>query len=402
MSEFWRRVSNVLELVIYWKRYESFEGCSLATGDLSVTEAIPLVRMQKLIEATEMNSNREYAQIIDPSKCYRSYHPYPSLDTIENEVDTPEMNEQFEKRMQKLVVSNEKFEKISALTHLNSYDLFLHKALILSLNMISYFDSEKWSGYYDEGDTYENCCLISQGLFSKDSSDSKALGLMIDMNQDQDFTQFNQVASNYIAISIVLNEWNYRNFAIPDHVQYLCFQFGRLSYFYEGSELYANFLSEQEVFPNVRDLTIRMDTFLDDSYWDFVKTIENNIISGINRKRFPKLVRLSLQGFSLMDNLMELDILSELPYVEIISHSKDYNFNVIPNWSQRRVHDFIKHRFLEKDSLIHHFITHANINRLGQDADYESIKEFYDLSLGKFVASISHSSIAEYYTNCSE
>ena len=69
MDEFWKRVSNFLELAVYWKRYQSFEGFPLARGDVTVDSSIPIVKMQKLIEAVEMNSNRAYNDIIDPSMC---------------------------------------------------------------------------------------------------------------------------------------------------------------------------------------------------------------------------------------------------------------------------------------------------------------------------------------------
>ncbi|EFC38750.1 predicted protein [Naegleria gruberi] len=403
MNEFWRRVSNVLEMVVYWQRFASSEGLSLAKGDISVGESIGYVKMQKLIETTEMNCNREYADIIDTSECIDSWGgANVDITEIENEFDTHEVNQQFERRIQQLMFSNEKFEKIEEHNQILAYDLFLHKALMLSLDMISHFDSEKHSGYYNSYDTFENCCLISKGLFTQNFSDTKALGLMVDLNNLQDFSIFKQMASNYIALSINLNEWTYQGFSIPDHIQYLCFRFSTITYFDEGALLYSNFLEEEGVFPNVRDLTIRYDC---PEYCENIENyekIEKNIIAGLTRKRFPKLLRISLQGFSILERFLECDLLREIPYVEIIPQSMDIQYEPITNWSEGKVHNLVKKHFIENESLIHHLVMHANISRVSGDADYDSIKEYYDLSIGRFVASISHSSFVEYFDKCYE
>ncbi|EFC47667.1 predicted protein [Naegleria gruberi] len=405
MHDFWKKVSNVLEMVVYWKRYQTFEGFSLAVGDITVDESVAQVKMQKLIEATEMNSNREYNQIIDPSMCEKnSYYFGVDLDLIPNDFTDGEVNTLFEERVQKLMVSESKFEKIRAITQLEPYDLFLHKALILALDMVSYFDSERHMSYstYNCYDTFEKCCLISKGLFTRNMSD-RSLGLLIDLENEREETVnlFEKLEPIYVAISIHITPDHYQHFTAPKHAQFLCLAFAH--FLNETPCPYENFLEGQE-FPNVRDLTIKMPPIENNYYFKIdTKQVEKNILSSITRKRFPKLLRISIQGCSRIDNLLELEIFSELMYVEIIPQKMGDDYNYILNWSERRVHNFINHQFIEKDSsLIHQLVVHANIVRNSADANYDSIKEFYDMSRGKFVPCISRSSINEYYDRCYE
>ena len=401
MGDFWKEVSNILEMVVYWKRYQSFGGFSLARGDISVYESIPFVKMQKLIEAVEMNSNREYKDIIDKSKCNGYSFEDVDLNEIENEFIDEDVNKLFEERVQKLMVSESKFEKIKQITQLDPYDLFLHKALILSLDMVSYFDSERHSGEscYE---TLERCYLFSKGLFTDNFMDSSSLGLLIDLeyNFEEDSIIFETLQPIYVAISINFNK-NYQQFTIPKHAQFLCFSFVTS---YETGEEYDNFLEGHEEFSNVRDLTIRFPS-TENNYYLQIDTgkLERNILSAITRKRFPKLLRISIQGCNSLDDLVNYEILSELMYVEIINTRRNQDYEKIHNWSERRVHNFVNRLFIEKkDSLIHQLVLYANIVRCNPDANFDTIKEYYDMSREKFVACISHSSINEYYDRCYE
>ncbi|EFC50091.1 predicted protein [Naegleria gruberi] len=400
MHDYWKKVSNVLEMVVYWKRYQSFEGFSLARGDISVYDSVSLVKMQKLIEATEMNSNREYSQIIDPSMCGFHYQIPVDLDGIPNDFANEEVNKLFEERVDTLMISESKFEKIKSITQLEPYDLYLHKAFILVLDMITYFDSERFKNdSYMYWDTLERSCLISKGLVSSNPTD-RSLGFVIDMETDiESLMLLRQLEPTCVALSINFTSEHYQQFVIPNkYAQFLCFSFQIPN---ETSTEYDNFLDGQE-FPNVIDLTIRLASS-DSNYYFKIDTerLERNILSAITRKKFPKLLRISIQGCSCIYKLLEQEIFSELAYVEIIPQT-DRDMELY-NWSERRVHNFINHHFIEKDhSLIHQLVVHAKIVRNDPDAKYDTIKELYDMSRGKFAACISHSSINEYYDRCYE
>ncbi|EFC37304.1 predicted protein [Naegleria gruberi] len=302
------------------------------------------------------------------------------------------------------MISKSKFEKIKELTQLDPYDLFLHKALILSLDMVSYFDSERYKGenhyYYS---TLERCCLISEGLFTDNFTDTNSLGLLIDLEigySAEDLTVFEEIHPCFVAISINFNS-NYLHLTVPKHAQYLCFSFADP---YDNTEEYESFLEGQDEFPNVRDLTIKFPNTQNNKYLGIdTADVENNILSAITRKRFPKLLRLSIQGSVSMENLDNYGIFSELLYVEIINNRRRADdYVIVKYWTERTVHSFIKQQFIEKDSLIHQLVLYANICRNYPDADYNSIKEYYDMSKEKFVPCIAHSSVNEYYDRCYE
>ncbi|EFC48652.1 predicted protein [Naegleria gruberi] len=396
MDEFWLKVSNMLEMAVYWRRYETSKGATLAQGDITAIDSIPYVQMQKLIEATEMNLNREYTDIIDPSMCREHWHN--SNIKKKNDVNTELMHQEFVKRFEKLIISQEKYEKIRKVTQLDSYDLFLHKSFIISLDMISYFDSERSNSGYSSFSTETQCQLFNKGLFSL-KPNPNSLGLIISHAENSE--EVLNIDSKFIAISISNSEWAEKQFTnIPNTVQYLCLEFNHHSYSGYKSLIDKRLFDENDpVFPNVRDLTIRIGYPEDDDYFLHNLVIEKNILSGITRTRFPKLIRISICGFGSMESLLDCEILSQLPYVEIIQFSHGYDYELTRHWSERKVHELVTRH---QDSLIHHLVVHACISRINNDADYGSIKEYYNLSKPKFVASISHSSFNEYYENCFE
>ncbi|EFC39284.1 predicted protein [Naegleria gruberi] len=387
MQEFWLKVSNIFEMTLYLRRYDSYSGLQLARGDINEEETLKMANLQKLIERTEMGVNSEYRNIVELNNIFSTYGFTIDFNQMENEYYDWDVEEIFDHRFAKLMVDNEKMQRIEKNLSLGSYELFLHKALILSLEMISYFDSERNSSY-NEFSTLEECQLMNLGLLTSLSStlNSNAIGLMVSSSDAKDNLLF---SNRFIAMSIEISQEESEKFQIPNSVLFLSLILG-------GDSDWTNvkFLEDCS-FQNVIDLTIKMPQFLDD-------TAEKNILQGITRSRFPKLVRLSVKYVSLLENIFTLDIVGGLLYLEILTQLPHNRWDSTNYFSSGMVHKMIQDNLIEKDSLMHHLITNANMLAKNPDADYNSVESYYEITKEKFVASISHSSINEFYNPSTE
>src|SRR3989338_6269178 len=114
-EEFWLRVSNFFEMIVYWKRCESLSGMSLGQGDITLYEAVKMVKIQKLIQSTEVNVNLEYSELISHSDCRK--HCYSGISTPTedaeylkskvNEIETLKMNEESKLRVKNLMIDQD-------------------------------------------------------------------------------------------------------------------------------------------------------------------------------------------------------------------------------------------------------------------------------------------------------
>ena len=372
---YWLHVSNMFELVMNDRRYRDYQSLELGKGDLYPSEVIRMANMQILIEATELGKKIEYTDALSSSNDYRGNRP--ELEDMVNNDDPIQITREYEKRLKKFIMQPEKYHRVKEKVSITSYELFMFKAIMLCLDMISYFDVETDQLYMDTDtvrfmtarENYDTCLAIdSQWGFTGEA--------LLASFQNPELTDTDPLSLNTI--------------------QYLTIDI---------QEPYCTPRSLlNRVFPNVKYLRVIFSSKQACSYEEELEDANERFmfVELINKKIFPKLVHLSVREISKTSYIFESEILDQLLYLDIVQCESFQNGYKKTSWTCEDGLTSQYPKLLTENNLMHHLILHGNIHHYTLDVSQEVLEEYYNSTKNHFVASLSHSSINSFYDNCYE
>ena len=259
-----------------------------------------------------------------------------------------------------------------------SYELFVFKAIILSLDMVSYFD-------------VENACMDGWDLMLvvKQMTALEYYDTPLALESERN------CGEGALLTTIVNPAWDTMDPKSYNTIQYL-------TIYLQDQNCNVNSLSDR-VFPNVKYLRLVFDK---DFYWYQGRTLSTDtgsmLVDLFKKQTFPKLIHLSVRGLQTLSNLFEIEILDQLLYFDITGNDRDC-YSRTSTWHGQNGLNSLYPKLLTDNNLMHHLILQGIIHHYWpQDVTTEILKQYYNSTKDHFVASLSHSSINHYYQNCYE
>ena len=343
----------------------------LGRGDLTPDEVVEMAEIQILLEATELGKKIEYSDTLKRG-CL-------DLEIMVNDADPIQIMQEYEKRLKTFIVQPEKYNRVKEKVPITSYELFVFKAIMLSLDMVSYFD-------------VENACTKGWdlSLIVKQMTDLEYYDTPLALESECN-------CGEGALLTTIVNP----ALGAVDPKSYNTIQY--LTIYIQDQNCNVNSLFER-VFPNVKYLRLVFDK---DFYWyqGFTSRSDTGsmLVDLLKKQTFPKLIHLSVRGLQTPSNLFEIEILDQLLYFDITGNDRDSNNNRNSTWSGENGLNSLYPKLLTDNNLMHHLILQGIIHHYWpQDVTKEILEQYYNSTKDHFVASLSHSSINHYYLNCNE
>ncbi|KAF0979753.1 hypothetical protein FDP41_000906 [Naegleria fowleri] len=367
----------MLELIIHFKRQSNYDSMSLAHGDLNAEEAEEMANIQILYQQIEMGKCVNYSDTMQDGSGDHNYFEHYYRDHVEslrNENIHPEaIAEEYEHRLRLLVMNMDKYEKVKSLH--SSFELFLMKAHILSLGMLKHFDVES-----------QNRGRFETALVNEEFHDSFKFPHVANI------CEHDLVGHEGQCLVACVKEFWPNSEIYSSAIQFLSI----------GFDEYFGTCFEKIFFPNVKYLRIVIGN---DQYYRSEESIqdEKQLFSSLNKKAFSKLCHLSVTGIFDIEHLCLSGILDQLLYLDIVPYPYDANgYERKQHWNENGMPKFIQALTKEKCPLLHQLIVHATIHCKWPEITRDQMRNFYESTKNKFVASLAHSSIEDYYSTCYE
>ncbi|KAG2389626.1 hypothetical protein C9374_014186 [Naegleria lovaniensis] len=381
MEKYWLTLSNMLDLIIYLKRKPN--SLSLVQGDFNAIEAEEMANIQILYQNVEFGKCVKYSEtIMDGNSSWYASNYIDHIRSLKDENDVELIALNYEERLRLVVMSFDKYEqvKMQMKGKISSFELFLMKAHILSLGMLEHFDVEQYHSY---NQNYMD--LVHEDFY--DNLTFPHVASRCDYSLDENQAEKSVVAS-------VKEFWPNKDMLPSSAIQFLSV----------GFDEYFGSCFDDIVFPNVKYLRIVIGH---EQYSRTEESIqaEKQLFSALTSKAFPKLCHLSVKGIYNLQTLSQCEILQQLLYLDVIPFPYDEGSSFKLLWNENEMPTLIQLLTRETCPVAPHLIqliVHGSINCKWSDLTWDRLKEFYQTTRNKFVASLSHSSIQEFYSTCCE
>ncbi|KAL9648988.1 hypothetical protein ABK040_008367 [Willaertia magna] len=400
---YWLNKINFYEKYLYWIRTRYIDNLQLGQGDLTCEEIKEMCKIQTLIQKVERGLIKEEKDAInleeilndeeyDKIKIEKNTNKNLTKESIES------VNENLLKRLKLLEFTKEEF-----IYKNNIFQYFYFKILILSLKLFKNFDTDNDNAW---GVTYSDKSLFSEkylNIYNDKDNNTDNLnnlpkyGAVVDEDLSwQNFISNTVTTNNNCNNELMKKLQNYcyihfknvtffNNLHFPENIKFLSF-----SFLIDDMEK-DKILLDDFTFNGVNYLRIGVMSDYDTIDSDFNCKILNNLLQ---LTKFPNLKHLVLYGFSIFDNLLESDLISQINTLEIANSYSE----------KKQLINFINQLKKNKQKFknLKQVIIQLEIDSRRSTFNYLELKQYYNDLLSGVLTSIGFSTIMRYYYSCSE
>ncbi|KAL9643006.1 hypothetical protein ABK040_010697 [Willaertia magna] len=418
---------NYFQKLIYWHRTEHIDTIKLGTGDIPYVEVLEYCKLQSVIQTIERaklsnveNSTSDYYGYYETGDDEKGsgHEEEKEITNLFMQAETQkDLDLKLIKRLNKLNLTESDIYNLTQIERIGLIDVLKYQLSYFAFNFDlsgnNYFRNQSLFGdnLMNEINVDNEGKFISvpvkkkkqkRNLYcEKEEEKNRKFGLTIEKDLFWDkFKKENEgLLDGYCYLRLVdVGEIPQRTF---HSVQFLTLEFVELK-----AERLQNFL-KNVYFPNVLYLEIYLDPYLYGRFNQETEHLQKKILERVlNKKIFPKLLHLQLDGFNNNNILLKSDIYNQLLSITFLSKQFDI-FSLLPSKNYEEDEDYIDVTNIEKKKpvkkktknqlpLLKYVVGEAVLydGEIGA-VDYNTLRRIYNGS--SFVFSVAKSSINNFY-----